>query len=136
MTTDFNFFALARDIGLWISGTVAEAPDSHGVYMLFDQEGRFIYVGKADGLRQRLGDHFSPQEDNMLIRMLARYFVWEVTPSLETAEAMEGAIYDTWLEQSGYPPLGNRIAPPRSKYANVDPRIARLRILLTALKKH
>jgi hypothetical protein len=135
MNTDNDFFRLVSELGLHVSLTVDSAPESCGVYLLFDDAGRFIYIGKADNLRKRIGEHFSPSEENLLIRIFAKLFVWIVTPSISKAEEQEGAIYDMWMETFGYPPLANRNATPKSKYAGLTEQQKKLRILLERLKK-
>jgi hypothetical protein len=135
MNTDNDFFRLVSDLGLHVSLTVDAAPESCGVYLLFDDAGRFIYIGKADNLRKRLGEHFSPSEENLMIRIFAKLFVWVASPSISLAEENEGSIYDMWMETFGYPPLANRNAPPKSKYAGLSEQQKKLRVLLERLKK-
>jgi len=131
--SDFNFFGLVRDLGLAVSDSASAAPEVPGVYMLFDNDGRFVYVGKADNLKTRLSSHFSLTETNLLIRVFARLYVWEVTASVDVAEVEEGRLYDIWVDSAGYPPLANKVAPPKSKYSNVEKNTERLQALLRML---
>ena len=104
-------------------------PESPGVYLLFSDWGQLIYVGKAQNLKSRLKEHFSPQENNEIIRMLASKFIYEVTTDVATAELQEGKIYDTFVEIFKHPPIGNKIAPPKSQYSSKT-------TLLELYKKH
>ena len=71
MAYAWNFFDLARECGLEILD-IAQAPVSPGFYLLFAEQGEFIYVGKAENLRERLSTHFGDSEENERIRALAR----------------------------------------------------------------
>ena len=104
-------------------------PENPGVYLLFSDWGQLIYVGKAQNLKSRLKEHFSPQEDNEIIRTLARRFIYEVTVDVATAELQEGELYDIFLETFKHPPIGNKIAPPKSKHSSKM-------VLLELYKKH
>lgn len=128
--SDFNFFALAEQLHLGISERFEDVPASPGAYMLFSGNGHFVYSGKASDLRQRINDHFSPREENPLIRILARYFIWRVTATEAAGEVLEGELYDLWLEATGVPPLANRNAPPGSKAEY--PKLAQSKLLILA----
>ncbi|MBI3270179.1 MAG: excinuclease ABC subunit UvrC [Planctomycetes bacterium] len=43
---------------------VAGFPDGPGVYLMKDDRGRVLYVGKAKSLRQRVGSYFQPSADH------------------------------------------------------------------------
>ncbi len=42
---------------------IRNMPDSPGVYMMKDEDGRIIYVGKASSLKKRVGSYFSGNKD-------------------------------------------------------------------------
>ncbi|MEI7820398.1 MAG: GIY-YIG nuclease family protein [Verrucomicrobiota bacterium] len=132
--SDCNFFALAQQLQLGISERFEDVPASPGAYMLFSGSGHFVYSGKASDLRQRITDHFSPREENPLIRVLARYFIWRVTATEAAGAVLEGELYDLWLETTGTPPLANRNAPPESKAQYPKLALSKLQILANYLK--
>ena len=98
---------------------INSVPEVTGCYIIFC-ENNPIYVGKATNLRERLKQHDSPDEENVCIRILKRFFSFTMTDSVAEAEEMEGLIYDTFIENLKFVPAANRIAPPKSKYSNVD----------------
>jgi hypothetical protein len=118
-----NFFEFVRanslpvyDLSLGFQGI----PLSPGVYLLYDNEGRFIYVGKASNLRHIVAAHFMPSEDNLRIRMFATATIYQVTSSVEDAESLEGSIFDQWVRKTGQYPFANRVAPPRSMLTTME----------------
>ena len=113
------FFEIMKDLHIPLM-TIADAPTSSGVYLLFDSNGEFIYVGKAENLRQRLAQHFSGNEKNPAIQEFATFTLWETTNSLEDAEREEGAIFDLWVKLTGAPPVANRITPPKAQEKTFD----------------
>lgn len=57
---------------------LAAAPDAPGVYLMKDEDGRIIYVGKARSLRKRLASYFKPNghpdmKTGILIRRIADF---------------------------------------------------------------
>lgn len=62
----WNFFNLSRESGLNIYDSVSLAPQSPGYYLLFSENGNFIYIGKTNDLKTRLAEHFSSGENNSL----------------------------------------------------------------------
>lgn len=70
-----------------------QVPPLPGVYMLRDETGKIIYVGKAKALRNRLRSHFKPGsgEDFRHHRMMSRVqdFEWIVTDSEVEALILE-----------------------------------------------
>lgn len=108
-----NFFEIMNELHIPLM-TITKAPTSSGVYLLFDANGEFIYVGKAKNLKQRLAQHFSGSEKNPVIQKYATFTLWETTNSLEDAEREEGAIFDSWVKITGTVPIANRIAPPKA----------------------
>ena len=98
-------------------GTLNDVPECPGVYLLFADNGEIIYVGKSNNLRKRLLEHFSSNEKNIHLRLHSKYFIWNATDSEFTAEEMEGKIFDAIVEDCGSAPIGNKNAPPKSKYS-------------------
>jgi predicted GIY-YIG superfamily endonuclease len=126
---NLNFFDLVHECGLEVFD-IAQAPREVGYYLLFADTGEFIYVGKADNLRDRLADHFGPSEENERIKGIARYAIWEQTQSMTQAEEAEGNLYDTWVRNTGLPPFANKNKPPTSKMEDNEILLAKLRQLL------
>ncbi|MDR2134477.1 MAG: excinuclease ABC subunit UvrC, partial [Treponema sp.] len=61
-----------------LKAAAAEAPKEPGVYIMRDEEGRIIYVGKARVLKNRLGSYFSGKKDIKTATLIRR------TRSIET----------------------------------------------------
>ena len=57
---DWNF--VVEKCGLPIRN-ITQVPVSPGYYLLFAENGDFIYVGKAKNIRNRLTDHFGLDEE-------------------------------------------------------------------------
>ena len=110
----WNFSDIVREYGLCIFD-IAQAPNTTGYYLLFVENGEFIYVGKADDLHDRLTDHFGPNEKNEKIKGIAKYVIWKQTRTIDEAEDIEGYLYDAWFRITGRPPSANKIKPPKSK---------------------
>lgn len=111
---NWNFFYLVEECSLEI-GNIGDAPETPGYYMLFDEQGEFIYVGKAKNLHTRLTAHFGDYEKNDKIKGVAKFAIWESTQNIAQAEEREGYFYDTWVGEKGIPPSANKNKPPRSK---------------------
>lgn len=126
---DWNFFDLVSECGLEVFD-IADAPSSIGYYMLFAENGEFIYVGKAKDLRHRLSDHFGQDEENERIKGIVRYAIWEQTRSITQAEEAEGELYDTWVRSTGLPPFANKSKPPTSKLNDNEILRVKLRQIL------
>ena len=47
-------------------------PDTPGVYMYFDSEGKVIYVGKAKNLKRRVSSYFNRTHDSLRTNLLVR----------------------------------------------------------------
>ena len=125
----WNFFTLAREAGLNIYDSVAAAPDLSGYYLLFSEQGNFIYVGKASQLRSRLLDHFSEREDNERIRLLAKYAIWQVTPTEAVAQIWEGRVFDQWVRSTGESPIANINWPPNATVTHEEMLAIKWRLL-------
>ena len=126
---DWNFFDLAEEFGLCV-GDIAQAPNTTGYYMLFAENGEFIYVGKADDLCRRLADHFGPNEENERINGIVKWAIWEQTWKVDEAEEAEGHLYDTWVHTTGLPPFANKNKPPKSKLRDNEITVEKLRQIL------
>ena len=65
-------------------------PDSPGVYMYFDGEGKIIYVGKAKRLRTRVSQYFREgvPHDAKVTRMIANAFSFDVIVTQSEFEAL------------------------------------------------
>lgn len=124
---EWNFFDLAEAYGLYIED-ISQAPPATGYYMLFAENGDFIYVGKANNLHQRLADHFGPGEENERISGIAKYAIWKPTQTIAEAEEAERHLYDTWVRNTGLPPFANKNKPPKSKLRDNETKIAKLRL--------
>jgi hypothetical protein len=129
----WNFFDLVRQAGLPLLHNPADAPALPGCYLLFSITGNFIYVGKAANLRERLSQHFGPEEPHLLISLTARYFIFRQTASVEDAEMLEGATFDEWVRATGQYPVANTNKPPRSRITDqetANPLLSALRSLM------
>ena len=126
----WNFHSLVAECGLAVLD-IREAPNAIGYYMLFADNGEFIYVGKADNLSERLADHFGEHEENERIKGIVRYAIWEQTPTISEAEDAEGDLYDTWVRSTGLPPFANKNKPPKSRLEDNEILVAKLRQILT-----
>jgi predicted GIY-YIG superfamily endonuclease len=125
----WNFYDLVAECGLAVFD-ITEAPGAIGYYMLFADNGEFIYVGKADNLHDRLADHFSENEENERIKGIVRYAIWEQTRTTSQAEDAEGDLYDTWVRSTGLPPFANKNKPPKSSLEDNEILVAKLRQIL------
>ncbi len=103
--------------------------------MLFAPNGTFIYSGKASDLKGRISYHFSSREENPLIRLLLSYVVWQVTATEDEAAALEGKLYDEWVDATGIPPLCNRIPPPESTLNEKEALSSRIQRLAQLINK-
>ena len=111
---DWTFFDIVQECGLHIVD-IAQAPNTTGYYMLFAENGEFIYVGKAANLYQTLTSHFGSYEKNERIKGIVEYAIWWPTRTIVKAEEAEGHLYDTWVRSTGVPPFANKNKPPKSK---------------------
>ena len=121
----FAEFVTACRLPLYYS--VAAAPQTPGYYLLFGQNGEFIYVGKTDNLQQRLHGHYQSTEQNAIIRQHLRFSAWFPTNTVAEAEIGEGKVYDAWVSAAGARPMANVNRPPR---AAVDEQLAARQALL------
>jgi predicted GIY-YIG superfamily endonuclease len=93
------------------------APDLPGVYVLRDEQGRAVYVGKAVRLRRRLRAHFSRRRWSALKAGMARAVdaEWQLVGSELEALIREAALIHELQPlvnvQTGPPALGTREIP-------------------------
>ena len=121
---DWSFSTLVNECLLL--DDISQVPDTTGYYMLFKENEDFIYVGKASDLRQRLIDHFGPNEENEKINGIVEYAICWPTQTIGEAEEAEGNLYDTWFRRTGQPPYANEVKPPKSKSSDIEIRVAKL----------
>ncbi|MCK4357405.1 MAG: GIY-YIG nuclease family protein [Candidatus Cloacimonetes bacterium] len=95
-------------------------PNTCGYYILFDEEGNFIYVGKASNLKDIISIHLSKNEINPKIKNFAKYVIYEKTHNINDSEIIEDEIFDDWVRNTGNYPFANRIKPPKSKLTNSE----------------
>jgi predicted GIY-YIG superfamily endonuclease len=132
-----NFFDLVKDNGMKVAGDFGTIPSGPGCYLLFDETGYFIYVGKATNLNTRITYHFSQDESNARIKSFVKYVVWETTLDVEAAEKLEGEIFDHWVNHTNQYPFANLVAPPKARNTRgYDPRYGRLQELLKTLRSN
>ena len=110
--SDFSYLVVWSGVSL--HDRTADMPSEPGLYYLFDDAGKFIYVGQTADLNRRLGEHSGPRERNWLTRAYARYYIYRTTRDVEQAQELEGAVYDAWYLATGRPPLANQNRPPRA----------------------
>lgn len=126
---NWDFFALVERLRLDVYDDVAYVPNTTGYYMLFAENGDFIYVGKACDLRRRLIDHFGPNEENEKINGIVEHAIYWPTSTREEAEEAEGELYDAWVCHTGQLPHANKIRPPKSRLSAreiIEIRVAKL----------
>jgi predicted GIY-YIG superfamily endonuclease len=95
----------------------AASPSSPGVYVLRDDHGRALYVGKSNNVRRRLRTHFAPRRWRAIKPEFARAAdaAWQVVGSEVEALVLEAL----WIRQLapvvnvqvGQPVLGTRAVP-------------------------
>jgi hypothetical protein len=97
----------------------ANAPPRPGVYVLRDEDGQAVYVGKANNLRRRLAAHFATRRWRGLKAPFARIAgaEWEEVGSELEALLREASLIATRRPaaniQIGAPSLDTRAVPPR-----------------------
>ncbi len=120
-----NYFELLKEFNI-TQINLNNFPETCGYYFLFDEEGNFIYVGKASNLKDIVSNHFSNSESNPKIRNFAKYVIYEKTQNVEDAEIIESEVFDEWVRNTGNYPFANRIKPPKSNLT--DDEISRIRM--------
>jgi predicted GIY-YIG superfamily endonuclease len=87
----------------------AAAPSTPGVYVVRDEQGRAVYVGKANNLRRRLGAHFSERRWRVLKPEFARAAAVEW---IEVGSELEALIREAALIDELQPSVNVQIGPP------------------------
>ena len=131
---ELNFFELLRELELQVKD-INYAPNTPGFYLLFAENWEFIYVGKADNLKERLSEHFGLNEPNERIKSLVKYVIWTVTTTVDQAEDAEGKIYDEWVRETGVSPIANKNKPPKSQLSDSDIAKTKIRQILLFMKR-
>ena len=108
-TMSLNFFDFRNGTTIQ-EGLLENIPHVQGVYLLFDTNGEFIYVGKGWG-DDRVKSHFDKnRKDDYFYD--ACYWMWLPAFDENEAFAYEKAVYDVHCQLTGQPPKHNEIAPP------------------------
>ena len=75
-------------------------PDTPGVYMYFDSEGKVIYVGKAKNLKRRVSSYFNRTHDSLRTNLLVRAIAdmkYIVVPTEQDALNLESSMIKEYL---------------------------------------
>jgi len=100
----------------------ANAPDAPGVYVLRDEGGRPIYVGKANHLRRRLRAHFATRRWRGLKAPFARIAGadWH-----EVGSELEALLREAALIADLQPPANVQVGAPNLETRAIPDRLAR-----------
>ena len=100
----------------------ATAPDAPGVYVLRDDEGRAVYVGKANQLRRRLRAHFAMRRWRGLKAPFARIADadWH-----EVGSELEALLREAALIDELRPPANVQVAAPSLETRAIPDRLVR-----------
>ena len=74
---------------------ISVLPDTPGVYIYFNAEGRVIYVGKAKNLKRRVSSYFNREHESVRTRLLVRAIAdmnYIVVPTEEDALNLENSL--------------------------------------------
>ena len=75
-------------------------PDLPGVYLMFDEHGKIIYVGKAKNLKNRVSQYFLRPQTGKVLAMVRRIVDFD---TIITASEKEALILELNLIQTHYP---------------------------------
>ncbi len=90
-----------------LASKVAELPESPGVYLLKDDDGRILYVGKATSLRDRVRSYLAgPGERPHLAPYLKR---WRDVQTIVTATVAEALVLENSFIKKERPPANVRL---------------------------
>jgi len=100
----------------------ADAPPAPGVYVLRDETGLALYVGKANNLRRRLRAHFAERRWRGVKAALARVAnaEWE-----ETGSELEALLREAELIQALDPVVNVQIGPPEVTTRDIPSALVR-----------
>lgn len=100
----------------------AGAPPAPGIYVLRDETGRALYVGKANNLRRRLRTHFAERRWRGVKAALARVAnaEWQVAGS-----EVEALLREAELIQALEPIVNVQIGPPDASTREIPSALAR-----------
>jgi DNA polymerase III subunit epsilon len=90
-----------------IEHLVAPLPSRCGVYMMKDEEGHVLYVGKSTNIRRRVREHFRPDADGQRRLHKILKFVKRVD-HIETASELEALLLESRLIKHCLP-QGNKL---------------------------
>jgi excinuclease ABC subunit C len=96
---------------LHIRAQIKEIPQSPGVYLMKDADGRVLYVGKAKSLRERVNSYFQPSADLMqtrgprIVEMVNK--VIDIS-CLECQTDVDAILYESRLIKDIQPPYNSR----------------------------
>jgi len=105
----FSLIDLLRSLNIPIL-SLHNAPREQGFYLVFDEMGHFVYVGKGE-LYSRVNSHFDPNNEADYFPDAA-WVIWIVTGSEDSALAFEKAVYTTWKSETKIAPKYNVRTPP------------------------
>jgi excinuclease ABC subunit C len=71
-------------------------PETPGVYLMKDETGKIIYVGKAKNLRKRVASYFRPK-DQLPLKTQAQMSKVEVIDTLQTRTEKEALLLEASL---------------------------------------
>jgi predicted GIY-YIG superfamily endonuclease len=100
----------------------AAAPAAAGVYVLRDEEGRALYVGKAINLRRRLRTHFADRRWRAMKAELSRVAdaEWQ-----EVGSELEALVREAQLIDELAPIVNVQVGPPRLAARRIPAALAR-----------
>lgn len=89
------FFELFSTLNIELKEKISILPDTPGVYMYKNAEGRIIYVGKAKNLKRRVSSYFNREHESVRTRLLVRAIAdmnYIVVPTEEDALNLENSL--------------------------------------------
>ena len=84
-----------KDKSVELREQIAILPDTPGVYMYFDSEGKVIYVGKAKNLKRRVSSYFNRTHESLRTNILVRTIAamkYIVVPTEQDALNLENSL--------------------------------------------
>jgi GIY-YIG catalytic domain-containing protein len=109
-----------------------ELPDAAGVYVMLDERGRAVYVGKAANLRRRVSSYFAARQWRKLPPglMAARAIQWDIVGSDLEALLREAALIDDLA-----PPVNAQLAAPRRTLARRPATVRDVIVVLPSVEE-